>query len=96
MIKDRDIKNAEFIIINDGSKDNTLSIAHKYSKESDKHQNIDIRVLDLVYNQGKGAAVKYVSSFYYQLCRGLYKLGVNIFSFWMQMVQLISMNYQKS
>lgn len=50
MIKANDLKNAEFIIVNDGSKDNTLQIAQQYSKEIEESTKISIRVLDLVYN----------------------------------------------
>lgn len=43
----------EIIIVSDGSKDNTVDIAHKYALE---HENI--RVLELVKNRGKGGAVR--------------------------------------
>lgn len=45
----------EVIIVNDGSLDKTMDIAHKYAI---KYENI--RVLNLVKNRGKGGAVRLV------------------------------------
>ena len=94
MIKAGDeIKNAEIIIVNDGSKDKTLEIAFRYSKEVKPETKIEIRVVDLVYNQGKGAAVKYVTLSQI-MCRDHFKQEANTLSSWMLMEQLTSMNFQ--
>lgn len=45
----------EVVIVNDGSTDNTKSIAQGYSK---KYSSQKVRVLDLPINQGKGFAVQ--------------------------------------
>lgn len=47
----------EVIIVSDGSTDNTVDVAHSFSKEygTDK-----VRVLNLVRNRGKGGAVRLV------------------------------------
>ena len=64
MISEGDlIRNAEIILTNDGSKDNTLKIIKGYSQRYKDNATINIRVVDLVTNNGKGAAVKYVQIF---------------------------------
>ncbi|CAH8503186.1 unnamed protein product [Schistosoma rodhaini] len=45
----------EIIIVNDGSKDHTLEIAHKYCK---REGSDTLRVISLDRNRGKGAAVR--------------------------------------
>lgn len=47
----------EIIVVSDGSKDQTVEIAHNYAL---KYENI--RVLNLVKNRGKGGAVRLVSN----------------------------------
>ncbi|CAO3587886.1 unnamed protein product [Absidia cylindrospora] len=44
----------EIIIVDDGSKDNTIQVASDFSKE---HSSADIRILALEKNRGKGGAV---------------------------------------
>lgn len=48
----------EVIIVSDGSRDCTVSVAQKYAE---KYSSNKIRVLELVENRGKGGAVRLVS-----------------------------------
>jgi dolichyl-phosphate beta-glucosyltransferase len=50
-------KKIELIIVNDGSKDGTEAMIKKYTEDST--DQINIRGVSLIQNQGKGAAVKY-------------------------------------
>jgi dolichyl-phosphate beta-glucosyltransferase len=50
-------KKIELIIVNDGSKDGTEAMIKKYTEDST--DQINIRGVSLLQNQGKGAAVKY-------------------------------------
>lgn len=47
----------EVIVVSDGSRDNTVSVAQTYAK---KYGSDKIRVLALVKNRGKGGAVRLV------------------------------------
>ena len=53
----------EIVIVNDGSKDKTLQQIVDYSKRYPADKSICVRGLNMVQNQGKGSAVKYVSLF---------------------------------
>lgn len=44
----------EIIVVDDGSRDTTAQVALQFAE---KHQNVDIRVLSLEKNRGKGGAV---------------------------------------
>ena len=50
-------RKVELIIVNDGSKDGTEAMIKKYTEDST--EQINIRGVSLIQNQGKGAAVKY-------------------------------------
>lgn len=50
----------EIIVVSDGSRDETVSVAQKYSE---LHGTDKIRVLKLIENRGKGGAVRLVSAF---------------------------------
>ena len=54
-------KKVEIIIVSDGSKDQTASIVQQYTAKYTTDKSITVRGLKLIQNQGKGAAVKYVS-----------------------------------
>lgn len=47
----------EIIVVSDGSRDNTVTVAQSYSKKIGSHK---IRVLALEQNRGKGGAVRLV------------------------------------
>jgi dolichyl-phosphate beta-glucosyltransferase len=47
----------EIIIVDDGSRDNTVDIALEFAKN---HKDVDLRVLALEKNRGKGGAVTQV------------------------------------
>lgn len=47
----------EIIIVDDGSRDNTVDIALEFAKS---HKDVDLRVLALEKNRGKGGAVTQV------------------------------------
>lgn len=47
------------IIVNDGSKDNTPKLIKDYSSQYTMDGNLVVRGVNLIQNQGKGAAVKY-------------------------------------
>ena len=49
------------MIVDDGSKDKTLDLIKKYTTEHTTDKNIVVRGFQQRQNQGKGAAVKYVS-----------------------------------
>lgn len=49
----------ELIIVDDGSRDNTIQTALDFAKEN---SNVDIRILALEKNRGKGGAVTQVRS----------------------------------
>jgi glycosyltransferase involved in cell wall biosynthesis len=49
------------IIVNDGSKDKTAELIKEYTAKYTIDGAIVVRGLSLLQNQGKGAAVKYVS-----------------------------------
>jgi glycosyltransferase involved in cell wall biosynthesis len=49
------------VLVNDGSKDGTAALIKKYSEQYPSSKNIVVRGVSLIQNQGKGAAVKYVS-----------------------------------
>lgn len=49
----------EIIVVSDGSKDATVSVAQKYCELYGANK---IRVLELIENRGKGGAVRLVSS----------------------------------
>lgn len=51
----------EIIIVDDGSRDNTIDVAVKFAKE---HPNSDIRLLAMEKNRGKGGAVTQVNRVY--------------------------------
>lgn len=55
----------EIIVVSDGSKDGTVSVAQKYSE---LHGTDKVRVLELIENRGKGGAVRLVSNFVYGKC----------------------------
>ncbi len=46
---------SEIIVVDDGSTDNTAALVERFA---DRHSRVDIRVIRLARNQGKGAAVK--------------------------------------
>lgn len=46
----------EIIVVSDGSTDETVAVAHQYSRKFDT-----VRVLSLVKNRGKGGAIRLVS-----------------------------------
>ena len=46
----KQIKSAEIIIVNDGSKDRTMDLALNYTKEQANVANLHVRALDLVFN----------------------------------------------
>lgn len=48
----------EIIIVDDGSKDDTTSVALKYLSENSQYKNIGLRVVKLEKNRGKGGAVQ--------------------------------------
>jgi len=48
------------VLVNDGSKDGTAQLIKEYSKKYTQN-GIVVRGVSLLQNQGKGAAVKYVS-----------------------------------
>lgn len=48
----------EVIVVNDGSKDMTLKVAHEYGLKYGIERS---RVLNLITNRGKGGAVRLVS-----------------------------------
>lgn len=48
----------EIIIVDDGSRDNTVQVAMDFAE---KQPNVDIRILALDKNRGKGGAVTQVS-----------------------------------
>jgi dolichyl-phosphate beta-glucosyltransferase len=48
----------EIIIVDDGSKDDTSSVALKYLPNNPQFRNVDIRVVKLEKNHGKGGAVQ--------------------------------------
>ena len=50
-------KKIEMIIVNDGSRDGTEAMIKRYTQDST--DQINIRGVSLLQNQGKGAAVKY-------------------------------------
>ena len=54
-------KKVELILVNDGSSDKTADLIKEYSAKHTMDGNIVVRGVSLVQNQGKGAAVKYVS-----------------------------------
>lgn len=59
-LQKRKLKNQftyEIIIVDDGSRDNTVDVALGFAK---KHMDVDIRVLALEKNRGKGGAVTQV------------------------------------
>ncbi|KAI8086553.1 nucleotide-diphospho-sugar transferase [Halteromyces radiatus] len=47
-------QNYEIIIVDDGSRDNTIQVASDFATQ---HQSVDIRILPLEKNRGKGGAV---------------------------------------
>ena len=49
----------EIIVVSDGSNDDTVSVALKYSE---LHGTEKVRVLKLIENRGKGGAVRLVSN----------------------------------
>lgn len=49
----------EIIVVSDGSKDETVSVAQKYAE---LHGTNKVRVLKLIENRGKGGAVRLVSN----------------------------------
>lgn len=49
------------VLVNDGSKDGTAQLIRKYSRDYSQN-GIVVRGVSLLQNQGKGAAVKYVSA----------------------------------
>ena len=53
-------KKVEMIIVNDGSKDNTAEMIKDYTSKQTMDKSIVVRGVNLLQNQGKGAAVKYV------------------------------------
>lgn len=53
--------NYEVIIVSDGSRDKTVDVAHKYSKQYGSNK---VRVLALTKNRGKGGAVRLVNNSY--------------------------------
>lgn len=54
----------EVIVVSDGSRDKTVSVAKKYT---DKYGSEKVRVLDLIENRGKGGAVRLVRFFFQNL-----------------------------
>lgn len=48
----------EIIIVDDGSKDDTSSVALKYISSNPQYKPIDLRVVKLEKNRGKGGAVQ--------------------------------------
>lgn len=72
----------EIIIVSDGSRDSTVSVAKNYAN---KYGSEKIRVLDLIENRGKGGAVrlvcfkillyfisiKYLMFIIYKICQGV-------------------------
>ena len=49
----------EIIIVDDGSRDQTVQVAFDFAKEH-KEKDVDIRILALEKNRGKGGAVTQV------------------------------------
>lgn len=67
----------EIILVDDGSRDNTIQVALDYAKTV---PDVDLRILALDKNRGKGGAVTQVSILYGCPCKreALFNSGISV------------------
>ncbi len=85
------LRKVELVIVDDGSKDTTLELIKDYTKQFTTDKNLIVRGFQQKQNQGKGAAVKYVTLHFVIIGnRGVSIQGASTFCLLTQMEPLIS------